>query len=88
MCVKLAIVYNTQLLATLVEGCVMATDSSLRQINDAVFECQHIHCHLHHEGLVRVFPDCALCLALRRLADLTRTVARQDKGALAYVATQ
>jgi hypothetical protein len=66
----------------------MTTDSSVQQINDAVFECQHIHCHLHHGGRVRVYPDCDLCLALHRLAVLARTTARQGQGALASVATQ
>jgi hypothetical protein len=47
----------------------MMTDS-LQPINDAVFECQDIHCHMHHGGLVRVYADCDLCLALHRLADL------------------
>ena len=65
----------------------MATEGGLPQSNNAVFECQHIHCHLHHEGLVQVYPDCDLCLALRWLADLVRTTAWQSKGALAYVAT-
>jgi hypothetical protein len=66
----------------------MATDSSLQQINDAIFECQHTHCQLHHNGLVRVYPDCDLCLALHRVAALARTTAQQGKRALAYVATQ
>jgi hypothetical protein len=66
----------------------MATDRSLQQINDAIFECQLTHCQLHHMGLLRVYPDCTLCLALHRVADLARTTARQGKGALAYVATQ
>lgn len=66
----------------------MTTDCSLRQISDAVFECQHAHCHLHHGGIVRVYPGCDLCVALRQVADLVRLTARQSKGALAHVATQ
>jgi hypothetical protein len=38
----------------------MTTDSSLRQINDEIFECQQTHCQLHHGGLLRVYPR--LCL--------------------------
>ena len=66
----------------------MATDSSLQQINDVIFECQQTHCHMHHGGLVRVYPDCDLCLALHQVAALARTTAQQGTGALAYVATQ
>ena len=57
----------------------MTTDSSLQQINDEIFACQQTHCHLHHGGLLRVYPDCALCLALHQVAALARTTVQQSK---------
>src|SRR5262249_32622685 len=60
------------------QGGVMTTDSNLRQINDEIFACQQTHCQLHHGGLLRVYPDCALCLALHRVAALTRTTVQQS----------
>jgi hypothetical protein len=59
-------------------GCVMTTDSSLRQINDEIFACQQTHCQLHHGGLLRVYPNYALCLALHRVAALARTTVQQS----------
>jgi len=57
----------------------MTTDSRLRQINDEIFACQQTHCQLHHGGLLRVYPDCALCLALHQVAALARTTVQQSK---------
>ena len=55
----------------------MTTGSSLQQIHDEIFACQQTHCHLHHGGPLRVYPDCVLCLALSRVAALAWTTIQQ-----------
>ena len=55
------------------------TTSEVVVLNRHIALCQHAHCHLHHMGIMQVDQGCAVCVALHRLANLGRELAKQEE---------